>query len=138
MKLVLVGKIFDGEKIIDKGTIIVEDDKITKVLEGIEKVDNAKIIEGDFIMPGLVDAHMHFFGVEEDNVMAWNLVNEIDVAIRSTRDMEVLLRSGFTAVRDLGSKVAVRLDKLQRRGEIIGPTVISSGFSLAITGGNDD
>ncbi|TRM96239.1 amidohydrolase family protein, partial [Sulfolobus sp. B1] len=88
MKLVLVGKIFDGEKIIDKGTIIVEDDKITKVLEGIEKVDNAKIIEGDFIMPGLVDAHMHFFGVEEDNVMAWNLVNEIDVAIRSTRDME--------------------------------------------------
>jgi len=89
-------------------------------------------------MPGMIDAHLHFFGVEEDNVMAWNLVSEVDAAIRSTRDMEILLRSGFTAVRDLGSKVGTRLSRLQRRGEILGPTVVASGYSLAITGGDDD
>ncbi|WP_338598560.1 amidohydrolase family protein [Sulfolobus tengchongensis] len=136
--LALVGKIFDGEKIIDKGTVIIEEDRISKVIEGVEIPKGVEVIQGNFIMPGLVDAHLHFFGVEEDNVLSWNIVNDIDVAIRSTRDMEVLLRSGFTLVRDLGSKVAVRLDKLQRRKEIIGPTVIASGYSLAITGGNDD
>lgn len=136
--IALVGKIFDGEKIIDKGTVLIEGSSIVKVTEDIEIPQGAQVIKGDFIMPGMIDAHMHFFGVEDDNVLAWNLVNEIDVAIRSTRDMEKLLRSGFTAVRDLGSKVAVRLSYLQAKGEIIGPTVIASGYSLAITGGNDD
>ncbi|MEM3226164.1 MAG: amidohydrolase family protein [Saccharolobus sp.] len=135
--IVLVGKVFDGERVIEKGTVIIEGNKISRVIEGIEEKGD-KVIKADFIMPGLIDAHIHFFGVEEDNLLSWNIVNEIDVAIRSTRDMERLLRSGFTTVRDLGSKVAVRLDKLQRKGEIIGPTVIASGYSLAITGGNDD
>ncbi|AAY81087.1 metal-dependent hydrolase family protein [Sulfolobus acidocaldarius] len=139
MKLTLIGKIFDGERVIPKGTVVVEDDKIVDVIEGEENSRaSSKTIYADLIMPGLIDAHLHFFGVEEDNVLSWNIVNEIDVAIRSTRDMETLLRSGFTTVRDLGSKVAVRLDRLQRRGEIIGPRVIASGYSLAITGGNDD
>ncbi|NON61767.1 amidohydrolase family protein [Acidianus sp. RZ1] len=138
MKFYLTGKIFDGEKIIEKGKVLIEGDKIVEVSENETIESGAKVIKGDFIMPGLIDSHIHFFGVEEDNVMSWNLVNEIDVAIRSTRDMERLLRSGFTAVRDLGSKVAVRLDKLQRSGEIIGPTVMASGYSLAITGGDDD
>ncbi|ACP35011.1 amidohydrolase [Sulfolobus islandicus L.S.2.15] len=136
--IALVGKIFDGEKIIDKGTVIIEGNNIIKVIEGVETPQGAQVINGDFIMPGLIDAHMHFFGVEEDNVLSWNIVNEIDVAIRSTRDMERLLRSGFTSVRDLGSKVATRLSYLQNKGEIIGPTVIASGYSLAITGGDDD
>jgi len=135
--IALVGKIFDGEKVIEKGTVIIEGDRISKVVEGEEIPPNAEVIRG-FIMPGMVDTHLHFFGVEEDNVLSWNLVNEIDVAIRSTKDMEKLLRSGFTLVRDLGSKVAVNLDKLQRKGEIMGPTVIASGYSLAVTGGNDD
>ena len=135
--IVLVGKVFDGERVIEKGTVIIEGNKISRVIEGIEEKGD-KVIKADFIMPGLIDAHIHFFGVEEDNLLSWNIVNEIDVAIRSTRDMERLLRAGFTTVRDLGSKVAVRLDKLQRKGEIIGPTVIASGYSLAITGGNDD
>lgn len=136
--IALVGKIFDGEKIINKGTVIIEGNSIIKVIEGVETPQDAQVINGDFIMPGLIDAHMHFFGVEEDNVLSWNIVNEIDVAIRSTRDMERLLRSGFTSVRDLGSKVATRLSYLQNKGEIIGPTVIASGYSLAITGGDDD
>jgi len=136
--ITLVGKIFDGERIIEQGTVIVENNKIERIVEGIEIPQGSKVIHGNFIMPGLVDSHLHFFGVEEDNVLSWNIVNEIDAAIRSTRDMERLLRSGFTLVRDLGSKVAVRLDYLQRRGEILGPTVIASGYSLAITGGNDD
>ncbi|MBB5254800.1 metal-dependent hydrolase family protein [Sulfurisphaera ohwakuensis] len=133
----LIGKIFDGEKIIQKGTVVIDGNKIVKVIEG-EESKEGEVIYGNFIMPGLIDTHVHFFGVDEDNLLSWNLVSEIDVAIRSTRDMERLLRSGFTTVRDLGSKVAVNLARLQRKGEIIGPTVIASGYSLAITGGNDD
>ncbi|MCG3109081.1 Imidazolonepropionase [Metallosphaera sp. J1] len=132
--LKLAGKIFDGTRVIERGMVVVEGNQIVEVEEGVEEGD---AIHG-FIMPGMIDAHLHFFGVHEDNVLSWNLVNEIDVAIRSTRDMETLLRAGFTTVRDLGSKVATRLSRLEASGEIIGPRVIASGYSLAITGGDDD
>jgi len=112
--------------------VIVEKDKIERIVEGIEISQGSEVIQANFIMPGLVDAHLHFFGVEADNVISWNIVDEIDAATRSTRDMEKLLRSGFALVGDLGSKVAVRLDYLQRRGEILGPTVIASGTAHAL------
>ena len=74
--IALVGKIFDGEKVIEKGTVIIEGDRISKVVEGEEIPPKAEVIRG-FIMPGMVDAHLHFFGVEEDNVLSWNLVLKI-------------------------------------------------------------
>jgi len=138
MTLAFVGKVFDGHEILGLGTVVVEGGEISRISRGEDIPPGAQLFKGDFIMPGMIDAHLHFFGVEEDNVMAWNLVSEVDAAIRSTRDMEILLRSGFTAVRDLGSKVGTRLSRLQRRGEILGPTVVASGYSLAITGGDDD
>jgi len=79
-----------------------------------------------------------FFGVKEDNLISWNLTPEGLSVARSFKDMINLLASGFTAVRDLGSKSAIFLSKAEKEGYIPGPRIIASGYSIAETGGNDD
>ncbi|MQL54345.1 metal-dependent hydrolase family protein [Acidianus ambivalens] len=134
--LAIKGKLFDGEKV-DEGVVLIEGGKIIKVGKDIDTSD-VKVIEGDFITPGLIDAHVHFFGVSNDNVLEWNITSEGLSTARSVSDMIRLLSAGFTTVRDLGSKSAVYLSKAEKEGTIIGPRVIASGYSIAETGGNDD
>jgi len=43
-----------------------EEIRFLKLLKGKEIPLNVKVIKG-FIMPGMVDAYIHFFGVKEDN-----------------------------------------------------------------------
>jgi len=50
-----------------------EEIRFLKLLKGKKKIPlNVKVIKG-FIVPGMVDAYIHFFGVEEDNFFRWNL-----------------------------------------------------------------
>lgn len=135
MSFAIKGIIFDGEKIIGEKYIIIEGANISKISNDDEGL---KVYEGKFIVPGLIDAHMHFFGVENDNVLEWNVVSGELSTARSVGDMIRLLGSGFTTVRDLGSKSAIALARAEKEGRIIGPRVIASGYSLAETGGDDD
>lgn len=129
--MILTGEVFDGEKFIGVRTIVVEEGKIKEIRKP----------EGEsqgIIIPGLIDAHVHFFGVKEDKLLAWNITPEGLSVARSFKDMINLLAAGFTAVRDLGSKSAIFLSKAEKEGYIPGPRVIASGYSIAETGGNDD
>ncbi|AKA48019.1 hypothetical protein IX51_01710 [uncultured archaeon] len=142
--VVIRGRLFDGEEIIEKGVLAfdVESGLITGAGErgSIEEPRNARVVEveGSTITPGFIDVHMHFFGSKTLDLAEWNVTPDATVAIRSVTDMWNLLSSGFTAVRDLGSKVGTHISKAERAGEIKGPRVISAAKSLAQTGGNDD
>ncbi|BCU67031.1 amidohydrolase [Sulfolobales archaeon HS-7] len=128
-----VGKVFNGEKFVEEMEFSVVGD-IISTGDG-EKEE----LKGNYVaLPGLIDSHMHFFGVLNDNLLEWNLTPEGLSTARSTLDMLKLLAAGFTTVRDLGSKAAIHLSLAEREGSIIGPRVIASGYSLAETGGNDD
>jgi imidazolonepropionase-like amidohydrolase len=70
--------------------------------------------------------------------MDWTVTPETLVALRSVADMNRLLRAGFTAVRDLGSKAGTYLSQAERDDLIPGPRIISAAKSLAQTGGDDD
>ena len=52
--------------------------------------------------------------------------------------MERLLRAGFTAVRELGSKGGVHLAQAVEEGAFAGPDVVSCSRALSQTGGDDD
>ena len=135
------GRIFDGEKTMEEGWVeLGADGKIVEIGEGKFPHSSPNVYGGPnfTILPGLVDAHMHFFGCRLEDIAEWNLIPPELVAIRSVPDMKNLLFSGFTAVRDLGSKAGVYLAQAESEGDILGPTVISSGHSLAQTGGDDD
>lgn len=142
--VVLKGRLFDGENVYEKGTVVFDSD--TGIILGageagsVEEPSGAKVIEHNdgLISPGFIDVHMHFFGSKKMDLPEWNVTPDATVAIRSVVDMWNLLDAGFTTVRDLGSKVGTHISKAERAGEIKGPRVISADRSLAQTGGNDD
>lgn len=142
--VVLKGRLFDGEDVFERGTVVVNSEKGIIEAAGergsIEEPNDATLIdiEGSTITPGFIDVHMHFFGSRTMDLPEWNLTPAETIAIRSVPDMWNLLSAGFTTVRDLGSKVATFLSKAERDGDIKGPRVIAAGRSLAQTGGNDD
>jgi len=132
---VLSGRAFDGRSFVEHLEVAIRGDRIERVGQSL---DGDHLPGSYVILPGLIDAHVHFFGVEEDNVLQWNVVSDSLATARSAGDALRLLSAGFTAVRDLGSKCALALATAIEEGRTLGPRIIASGFSLAETGGNDD
>lgn len=68
MLAILGGKIFTGTgKIIEKGMILIEDEKITEVSEKLQVPEGAKVVDalGKYVFPGFIDAHSHIGMFEE-------------------------------------------------------------------------
>ena len=142
--IILKGPIFNGVELCPDCAIVADaiSGKITDV-DRIGQIDEPKdakeiAVKDGTILPGLIDAHLHFFGAQKHGLMVWNVIPETLVALRGVSDMERLLRAGFTSVRDLGSKAGTYLSRAEREGTIPGPRIISAAKSLAQTGGNDD
>ena len=142
--LVLKGSIFTGADFIEVGCVVVDQStgSIVKVGEKgeVDEPDGAKVIEirDSSILPGLTDAHIHFFGSKKYNMSEWVTTPETLIALRSVADARSLLRAGFTAVRDLGSKAGTHLRQAVEEGKIEGPRIVSAAKSLSQTGGDDD
>ena len=143
-QIVFRGRLFDGERAVDQGTVVV-DEESGKVSDAgkqqeVEVPKGAKVVapEGVTILPGLVDAHMHFFGTGTYGLADWVLIPDTLTALRAVPDMRRMLSGGFTAVRDLGSKAGTFISRAEREGAIEGPRVVSAAKSLAQTGGDDD
>ncbi len=143
--VVIKGSIFDGREFLEDGIVVV--DEATGLISDCGKAsdvqiprDPRKTISGEkfTILPGLIDAHVHFFGSTRYDLMEWVTTPDALVALRSVDHLRRLLYAGFTAVRDLGSKVGTQLSRAVAEGVIEGPRVISAAKSLAQTGGNDD
>src|SRR4030065_1182608 len=54
-------RVFDGEKVLARVTVVIEDVKITALGENISMPPDAEVIagEGKTLLPGLIDAHVH-------------------------------------------------------------------------------
>jgi imidazolonepropionase-like amidohydrolase len=57
-------RIFDGEKVIPGGTVLITGDEIAFVGENIRTPEDADIVDGKgmTLLPGLIDAHVHVWG----------------------------------------------------------------------------
>ena len=123
------------------GTVVVRDDRISEVMEGSPGVvpATAEVIDcrGRFLLPGLIDAHVHVICVEADvgTMMRRNYTSAL--TIRALGMMEQALNQGFTTVRDCGGadagfRVAVE------QGWAVGPRMSVAGRHLSMTGGHGD
>lgn len=143
-KVALVnGLVFDStRKPVFKGNILVNNGKIEKVGKSneISIPDDYNVIDlkGKFIMPGLIDAHLHLTGsrsgkVEED------LITPIGVFFaRAIKDLESIIDAGFTTVVDAGSIIALQLKDAINEKTIMGPRIIAAGPVLSQTFGHGD
>ena len=144
MDLVIKGGIFDGRGYLENGIVVVDPEKgvIRDVgREGeVDRPRGARVVGGDrmTIIPGLIDTHLHFFASRVHNLGEWVAVPEALAVLRSVPQLRALLKSGYTTVRDMGSKGGASLSTAVREGLIEGPTLLSCARSLGQTGGDDD
>lgn len=142
--LVIRGRVFDGKALHPRAVVKVDTEKGV-VLEfgergSVEEPRSAKKIEleGTTVIPGMMDAHVHFYSSKGQGVNDWAMVPDTLAVLRGAGDLKRLLHAGFTAVRELGTKGGVHLAQAVAEGSIEGPEVVSCSRALALTGGDDD
>lgn len=142
-----VGTLIDGvsDTPQDAMSIIVEADRIDRVVEGYIEIDQATVIDlkQATLMPGFIDMHVHLDG-ELNPPGSYSerfYMNSADIALRSTHYAALTLKAGFTTVRDLGTSDIDAISALRdaiNQDLVMGPRIFMAGKSLATTGGHAD
>lgn len=133
--------VWDGtaEKL-KKSEVLVKNNMISEVKSNIKAPDGATVIDGQggTLMPGLIDAHVHFMMNADGGISAIeNSSTWEDLAINAVKIAEMYLMEGFTTVRDMGGANA-GLRRAIDGGRILGPRFYSSGAFIGGRGGHAD
>lgn len=144
--LIRTDSVFTGveeEGIADSRSILVENGSIIKLMDNFEEdpsVDKVIDARGFFVMPGLIDLHVHLSATAGAN-LARSLVEKTEYgAIRAYKYAYKSLMAGFTTLRDLGSNgyQIVALKEAILDDIVKGPRVIAAGRPITETGGHAD
>jgi imidazolonepropionase-like amidohydrolase len=102
--------------------------------------DTAAVVDlGDrTLLPGLIDAHIHLFGIDVSNLDGMLTEPDAYRAARAARDLRRLLASGFTTVRCLGSAIGPELARAARERVIPSPRIVAAGQWICASGGTWD
>ncbi len=131
----------DSGTVLADQIILIRDNKIEKVGKGIEIPPNTTVVDLSkmTVLPGLIDCHTHLAdGAHEGDPMGAFKKTGQQVVLESVPNARVMLESGFTTVRDVGTYRAlgdVALRDAINRGDIIGPRMFVAGAYVTITGG---
>jgi imidazolonepropionase-like amidohydrolase/GNAT superfamily N-acetyltransferase len=125
--------VLHGVTVIDGGTragqdVVLRGEQIVSVAQHSAHPQGAEVIDGTgrFVIPGLVDMHVHVLTHPWDD--KGNLNPRFDREA-SLAMLELLLRQGVTTIRDPGSETeaAVTLRDLVNRGAAKGPRIFTAG-----------
>ena len=126
-------------------TIVVRGGRIDSVRDGhVPPAAGARLIDlkREFVLPGLVDAHVHIFNDDDKMRARLELINRDieDNLLIGVDNARRTLEAGFTTVRDLGSDVhsVTALRDAIISGLIAGPTIVAAGQGISGTGGHAD
>lgn len=123
---------FVGER-----TVVVDDGMIVEIAEHFGgPADVVVDAAGCYVVPGLIDAHVHFRLATMDFRLLARLT-EVEFGIRMAALANETVQRGFTTVRDLGGDVT-GLIRAIRRGTTGGPRIVRAGRMLSQTGGHGD
>jgi imidazolonepropionase-like amidohydrolase len=105
--------VVDAERVVENATVVLQGDRITAVGTRVRIPKDARVIEGQgkYLIPGLIDAHVHFFqsgglytrpdGLDLRSVKPYaDELAETKAALGS--NFRRYLRSGITTVLDIG------------------------------------
>src|SRR5256886_8646431 len=146
-------RMFDGKSktLVQHGVVIVQGDKIVDVGSNVPIPSGVKVIDlGDATLsPGFMDGHTHLT-LDYSGDFNKRRLNELDLnvseqAIIATAHARATIESGFTTVRDLGSRfvgshefVDVALRNSINKGAIVGPRMLVATKGIGATGGHFD
>jgi imidazolonepropionase-like amidohydrolase len=122
--------------------IVIEGGCITEISSNPPEQDSSdEIIDctGKYILPGLIDAHVHL--VWDGSANPQSVIShepDENVILDAYAHAMDTLKLGITAVRDLGAPrgTVIGLRNKINSGKLVGPTIISSGPPIVMTGGH--
>jgi len=116
--------------------VIVEGERISALSPPVSEFGGRTIgLEGAYLLPGLIDCHVHLTirGEDADPSASASRTDE-DVARYAADAAERTARAGVTTVRDLGGWNYVEIELRDRiaRGEAVGPRIVPAGRLLSV------
>jgi len=114
----------DGDKVIENGTIVIENNKIVSLgaADEIDVPGKAKVynVAGKTIMPGIIDVHAHVnaFGYGVIPQKHWPLTANLAFGVTTAHDPSANTQTVFA------------LSELIKSGEMAGPRLFSTGIIL--------
>ena len=120
------------------GDVRIRDGVITEIGAPLGSSPGADTLDatGCYVLPGLIDAHVHVTAVTADLTLLPEL-SPTYVALGTARILEGMLERGFTTVRDVGG-ADYGIHDAQREGLVRGPRIFFGGKALSQTGGHGD
>lgn len=136
-----------GKAPVKNQTLVITDGVITAINKGFVKPKeiskNATLIDlsSSFVLPGLMDMHVHLQGEFSPKNDSEKLrMSDADKLVKSAYFAKKTLMAGFTTVRDLGGspEQSFALRDGIKKGYLDGPRIIAAGSNVAVTGGHGD
>jgi imidazolonepropionase-like amidohydrolase len=94
-------------------------------------------LPGRTVLPGLVDAHVHFSLSGERSVEEVVGLSDPELTLVEARNARETLEAGVTGVRTMGARdVDVRVRDAIVRGDVPGPRTVANCRSITVTGGH--
>ncbi|UCC65183.1 MAG: amidohydrolase family protein [Anaerolineae bacterium] len=138
------GRLIDGHggAPIENALLLIKGERIEAAggSEAIHIPAGADVIDvtGKTIMPGLIDAHLHFLGIKSMNQVTWIIDPPHLRGMRAVMDAWKVVDAGFTTVRDCGGMLAIYLKRAIEEGSIVGPRIVAAGLAISQTAGHAD
>ena len=147
MKAIKCGVLIDGRggEPIAQAVILLDGEKVVAVGQEQEVAipAEAQIVDlsGKTVLPGMIDCHVHINSNGEPATELKNMKELLPFkALKSIKNAQADLYSGFTTIRDCGASgfVDLSVKKAIDAGLHIGPRMQVSGPIISITGGHGD
>ena len=124
--------VIEGKRIIKAGTA-----ETVVIPPDVRRID----ISGKFVLPGLIDTHLHLEDVGLSDVgelsSEWRKPEKMRELVITNAKLNLI--SGFTTIRDLGSTYLVlQVRDDIKAGKIIGPRILAAGMQLVKTDTSQD
>jgi imidazolonepropionase-like amidohydrolase len=74
-------RVFDGEKVLERATVVVENGRITAIGAGVSVPSGAAVIDGagKTLLPGFLDAHTHTWGDAPERALMFGVTTSLDM-----------------------------------------------------------
>lgn len=139
MQIIRNARIIDGsqDRAADPQDIVIENGVFQEVSDKVSvQCDNEIDAKEHYVMPGLIDCHVHVIATTADLKANADLPNSL-LAYRMMALMKNMISRGFTTVRDLGGADVGIVDAIEE-GLLVAPRLVICGKALSQTGGHTD